>query len=195
MTKIAVFASGNGSNFQALVDAVQQGKLAAEIKLLVCDRPGALCLTRAEQTGIPTFTFSPRKFGSKAEYETLILNKLRELEVEYLVLAGYMRLIGPTLLEEYPGRIINIHPSLLPAFRGKDAIGQALAAGVRVTGVTIHYVDAGMDTGPIIAQQAVEVAQGETRESLEQKIHAVEHGLYPKVLQEIFEARRDSHDH
>src|SRR5690606_17929765 len=109
----------------------------------------------------------------------------RELDVEWIVLAGYMRLIGDVLLAAFPNRIINIHPSLLPAFPGKDAIGQAMDHGVKVTGVTVHYVDAGMDTGTIIAQQAVEVVEG-NRVQTEERIHAVEHALYPKALQQLF---------
>ena len=190
MTKIAVFASGQGSNLQALIDAIEAGQLEADISLVVCDRPGAYCLTRATNGNIPTLVFNPRSYGNKADYESMIQNKLQELGVEYLVLAGYMRLIGPTLLDSYPQRIINIHPSLLPLFPGKDGIGQALASGVKVTGVTIHYVDEGMDTGPIIAQRVVIVSENETRESLEKKIHAVEHRLYPQVLQEVLRKRR-----
>lgn len=190
MTKIAVFASGNGTNLQAIIDAVRRGELAASIELVVCDRLGAYCLTHAREAGIPYFMFYPRKYPSKAAYEELILQQLMEAGVEYIVLAGYMRIIGPTLLNAYPKRIINIHPSLLPSFPGKDAIGQALAAGVPLTGVTIHYVDEGIDTGPIIAQRPVFIDPGETRESLEPKIHAVEHEFYPQVLQEIITQRR-----
>ena len=194
MTNIAVFASGNGSNLGALIRAVQSGELHAQIKLVVSDNPEAYCLERARKARLSCFTFYPRKYPDKATYEGLILRQLRELNVEYIVLAGYMRLIGPTLLDAFPERIINIHPSLLPAFPGKDAIGQALAAGVPRTGVTIHYVDEGMDTGPIIAQRPVAIDPGETRESLAEKIHAVEHELYPRVLQEIFTKRRESLD-
>lgn len=190
MTKIAVFASGNGTNLQAIIDAVRRGELAASIELVVCDRLGAYCLTRAREAGIPYFMFYPRKYPSKAAYEELILHQLTEAGVEYIVLAGYMRIIGLTLLNAYPQRIINIHPSLLPSFPGRDAIGQALDAGVPLTGVTIHYVDEGIDTGPTIAQRPVFIDPGESRESLEQKIHAVEHELYPQVLQEIFTQRR-----
>lgn len=194
MIKIAVFASGNGSNLGALIRAVESRELDAQIKLVVSDNPEAYCLERARQARLSCFTFYPRKYPDKATYEGLILRQLRELNVEYIVLAGYMRLIGPTLLAAFPERIINIHPSLLPAFPGKDAIGQALAAGVPRTGVTIHYVDEGMDTGPIIAQWPVTIDPGETRESLAEKIHAVEHELYPRVLQEIFTKRRESLD-
>lgn len=194
MTNIAVFASGNGSNLGALIRAVQSGELHAQIKLVVSDNPEAYCLERARKARLSCFMFYPHMYPSKAVYEELILRQLRELNVEYIVLAGYMRLIGPTLLAAFPERIINIHPSLLPAFPGKDAIGQALAAGVPRTGVTIHYVDEGMDTGPIIAQWPVTIDPGETRESLAEKIHAVEHELYPRVLQEIFTKRRESLD-
>ncbi len=132
----------------------------AEISLLVCDKPEARAVGRANYHHIPCFAFFQRKHMSQKEaFEKEILKKLEEYEIDYVILAGYMRLIGPTLLEAYGGKIINIHPSLLPSFPGKDAVGQALEAGVKVTGVTIHYVDAGMDTGPIIAQEAVVVSE------------------------------------
>ncbi|WP_419959809.1 phosphoribosylglycinamide formyltransferase [Psychrobacillus sp. BM2] len=186
VTKFAVFASGSGTNFQAIYDAVQVGNLAGEVVLVVTDMPGAFVVERAEKAGIDILAIKPASFPSKAAYEQVILEKLRELDVEWIVLAGYMRLIGDVLLEAFPNRIINIHPSLLPAFPGKDAIGQAMGHGVKVTGVTVHYVDAGMDTGNIIAQQAVEVVEG-NREQTEERIHAVEHALYTKALQQLFE--------
>lgn len=186
MTKIAVFASGQGSNLQALIDASAKGELPARIELVVSDSRGCYALTRAEEAAIETLVLRPADYGSRSHYEAVILEKLLELKIEYLVLAGFMRLIGPTLLERYPERIINIHPSLLPLFPGKDAIGQALAAEVTETGVTIHYVDEGMDTGPIIAQERIPVNPGEDRRSLEGRIHALEHRLYPKVLKQIF---------
>lgn len=185
MKKLAIFASGSGTNFQAIVDAVKEGRLKAEICLLVCDKPEAYAVERAKKEGIPQFVFRARDYADKAAYETAILEELKARDIDFIALAGYMRLIGPTLLEAYEGRIVNIHPSLLPAFPGKDAIGQAFAAGVKVSGVTIHYVDEGMDTGPIIAQKAVELSENETRESLEEKIHAIEHQLYPAVLQKL----------
>ncbi|MEK0291122.1 phosphoribosylglycinamide formyltransferase [Caldifermentibacillus hisashii] len=185
MKNIAIFASGNGSNFQALVDAVKVGTLQANIALLVCDRPGAYVIERAEAEHIPVFLFNPKQYQHKAAYETIILAKLVEMNIEFIALAGYMRLIGPTILKHYEGKIVNIHPSLLPAFPGLDAIGQSLQAGVKQTGVTIHYVDEGMDTGKIIAQQAVPISVDETRESLQVKIQAVEHQLYPATLQKL----------
>ncbi|QED46454.1 phosphoribosylglycinamide formyltransferase [Cytobacillus dafuensis] len=186
MKNIAVFASGSGSNFQAIIDEVKKGELQANLKLLVCDKPNAFCIERATNEDIPYFTFSAKDYAGKEEYENEILKKLKENKIEFIVLAGYMRLIGPILLKEFEGRIVNIHPSLLPAFPGKDAIGQALNANVKKSGVTIHFVDEGMDTGPIIAQQEVDIDSAETRESLQEKIHEIEHQLYPAVLKKLF---------
>jgi phosphoribosylglycinamide formyltransferase 1 len=186
MRQIAIFASGSGSNFQALVDAVQGGTLKANIKLLVCDQPGAFVIQRAQSAGIPVFVFRAKDYENKQAFEQEILNELAHLGVDFIVLAGYMRLIGPTLLESFGGRIVNIHPSLLPSFPGKDAIGQAIDGGVKITGVTIHYVDAGMDTGEIIAQEIVRVTTGETKQSLQDKIQHVEHHLYPTTLNHLF---------
>ncbi|GAA0345072.1 phosphoribosylglycinamide formyltransferase [Bacillus carboniphilus] len=190
MKNIAIFASGSGSNFQAIVDAVKNGTLEANVELLVCDKPGAFVIDRAEIESIPSFVFLPKSFTNKEEYERVILEELQEKQIDFIVLAGYMRLIGPTLLEAYEGRIVNIHPSLLPAFPGKDAIGQALDAKVKVSGVTVHYVDAGMDTGPVIAQEQVELSENETKESLQAKIHEIEHHLYPAVIQQILQHER-----
>ncbi|PEJ59657.1 MULTISPECIES: phosphoribosylglycinamide formyltransferase [unclassified Bacillus (in: firmicutes)] len=186
MKKIAVFASGNGSNFQAILDATLSGELNAEVKLLVCDRPNAYCIERANQANIPSFNFTAKDYESKEQYEGKIIAHLKELNVEFIVLAGYMRLIGSTILDSFPGKIVNIHPSFLPLFPGKDAIGQALLAGVESTGVTVHYVDEGMDTGPIIAQEEILIEKGDSKESLEQKVHNVEHVLYVKTLNKLF---------
>lgn len=183
MKKIAVFASGSGSNFQAIIDVIQAGKLDADISLLVCDKPGAFAIDRAKAAGIPSFVFTAKDYPSKDHYEEEILAQLKAYDVEFIVLAGYMRLIGSKLLAAYKGRIVNVHPSLLPAFPGKDAIGQALAAKVKWSGITIHFVDEGMDTGPIIIQERVRLDENETRESLQHKIQKSEHKLYPSVLQ------------
>lgn len=187
-TKIAVFASGSGSNLQAIQEAIHCGLLDAKIELVVTDKPGAFVVSRAKNFGIPVYAFSAKSFESKSAYEAEIVAKLRDLNVEWIVLAGYMRLIGHTLLSAYPNRIVNIHPSLLPSFPGKDAIGQAMEHGVKVTGVTVHFVDEGMDTGPILAQAAVEVVDG-NREETETRIHAVEHELYTKTLKQLFETK------
>ncbi|MEI4831847.1 phosphoribosylglycinamide formyltransferase [Bacillus sp. FJAT-53711] len=185
MSRVAIFASGSGSNFQALVDAVEAGRLDAQLSLLVCDQPSARVARRANDHHVPCFAFSAKDYESKEAFEQEILKKLQESEIDWIILAGYMRLIGPTLLAAYGGRIVNIHPSLLPSFPGKDAVGQAIEAGVKVTGVTIHYVDAGMDTGPIIAQEAVAVSEDDTRESLQKKIQLVEHRLYVDTVKSL----------
>lgn len=192
MTKLAVFASGSGSNFQAIVDSVKAGELDASVALLVCDRPGAYAEERAAAAGILVFAFSPKEYDGKAAFEAAILEQLREHGVELIALAGYMRLIGPTLLKAYEGRIMNIHPSLLPAFPGLDAIGQAFEARVKISGVTIHYVDAGMDTGPIIAQEPVRIEESDTREDVQRKVQAVEHLLYPQTIQNVIKERQRS---
>ena len=186
MKKIAVFASGSGSNFQSILDSIKDGSLQAEIVLLVCDQPTAYVIERAKKENIPTFIFSAKAYDSKTAFETEILNQLQERKAEFIILAGYMRLIGETLLAAYSHKIVNIHPSLLPSFPGKDAIGQAFYAGVKLTGVTVHYVDEGMDTGPIIDQRAVEVKEDDTRETLQKRIQETEHILYPDVLKRIF---------
>ncbi|MFE3575722.1 phosphoribosylglycinamide formyltransferase [Lysinibacillus sp. NPDC059133] len=183
-TKIAVFASGSGSNFQAIQEAIERGELHAKIELVVTDKPSAFVVTRAENYSIPVLALSPKEFSSKADYETAIIEALHERHVEWIVLAGYMRLISEVLLTAYPQHIVNIHPSLLPAFPGKDAIGQAMEHGVKITGVTVHFVDEGMDTGPIIAQAAVQVVDND-REATETAVHKEEHVLYTKALQQL----------
>ncbi|WP_252504256.1 phosphoribosylglycinamide formyltransferase [Sporosarcina sp. Marseille-Q4943] len=182
--RIAVFASGSGSNFEALEHACREGELDAEIVLVMTDKPASFVIERARQTDIRVVALEPKAFPSKEAYEEAVLSILREEGVEWIVLAGYMRLIGKTLLTAYPSRIVNIHPSLLPSFPGKDAIGQAIAHGVKVTGVTVHLVDEGMDTGPILAQAAVPVVEGDA-EKTAQAIHEVEHVIYKETLQKL----------
>lgn len=188
--RLAVFASGNGSNFEAIVTAIREGKLrGAEVSLLVCDKPGAYVLERAKRLGIDSFVFDPKAYAEKALFEREIVARLQQCQIDFIVLAGYMRLVGDVLLQAYEGRMINLHPSLLPAFPGKDAIGQALAYGVKLTGVTVHFVDKGLDTGPIIAQRPVAVEADDTAETLAARIHAHEHELLIEVLQEIVDNR------
>lgn len=190
MKKLAVFASGNGSNFEAVVQATRDGRLPnAEVALLVTDKPAAYAVERAARLNIPVYSFDPKAFPDKAAFETEIVKRLKQDEVELVVLAGYMRLLGDVLLAEYEGRIINLHPSLLPAFAGKDAIGQALAYGVKVTGATVHFVDAGLDSGPIIAQVPVRVEQTDTAETLAARIHQVEHQLLVQAIADILAGR------
>lgn len=184
-TRLAIFASGTGSNYQAIDQAIQTGELDAEIVLLVSDQPGAKVIEKADENQLAKFIFDPKDYQNKCEFETEIVNELQAHQVDWIVLAGYMRLVGPTLLNQYQRRIINIHPSLLPAFPGLDAVGQALDAGVKISGTTIHYVDSGMDTGEIIAQEAVRVESGMTKDELQAEIQKIEHELYPKTIQQL----------
>jgi len=185
MKKIAVFASGNGTNFQAIIDAIENGKLFAEIAVLVTDKPECFAVKRALNHNIPVFSINTNNYTSKEEYEKKIASYLFEKNVSLIVLAGYMRLIGEVLLAAFPNRIINIHPALLPAFPGKNSILQAYNYGVKVFGVTVHYVDEGIDTGKIIAQDSFISVGTETLQEIEQKIHAIEHKLYPKVIKDV----------
>lgn len=189
MLRIAVFASGNGSNFQALAEAIRDGGIPASIELVVCDKPSAYVLERAAKLGIDTYVFRPKQYPKREAYEAEIVAELKRRGIDLIVLAGYMRLITPVLVEPYYGRMINIHPALLPAFPGINSVKQALDYGVKITGVTVHFVDGGMDTGPIIAQRAVEVLPGDTEDSLSARVHAVEHELLPLVVRWIAEGR------
>lgn len=187
-TKIAIFASGNGSNFEALVSACRKGIIQAEVSLCVCDKPGAYVTERARRNNISVLELRPKSFSSKEEYEKTILEVLEKERVEWICLAGYMRIIGKVILEAYEGRIINIHPSLLPAFPGVDAIGQALNYGVKVFGVTVHFVDHTLDGGKIISQIAIPY-DGEDREILETMVHAHEHALYIQTMSQLINAK------
>lgn len=187
--RIAVFASGSGSNFQALAEAVRDGGMPAEIALLVCDKPAAPVVRRAETLGVPTFLFDPKTYASREAYEEEIVGRLIEEGVELIVLAGYMRIITDVLVKPYYGRMINVHPSLLPAFPGMRAVRQALEYGVKLTGATVHFVDGGLDSGPILAQQAVEIRDGDTEETLTERVHAAEHELLPRAVRWIAEGR------
>ncbi|MBA4543353.1 MULTISPECIES: phosphoribosylglycinamide formyltransferase [Thermoactinomyces] len=189
---IAVFASGNGSNFQALVESSRRENWPLPISLLICDRPGAKVLDRARACEVEAICVNPKAFPDKKAYEESVLAHLRQRKIEWIVLAGYMRLIGPTLLQAFPKRIVNIHPSLLPAFPGLNAIEKAFSYPVKVSGVTVHYVDEGIDTGPILAQQPVAIEEGDTLESFERKIHLAEHQLYPRVIQALIDGGKKS---
>ena len=182
--KIAVFASGYGSNFEAIAKAAAEGRIDAEVVLMVCDKPGARVCEVARHMGIDSFVFSPKDYASKAEFESEIVARCRAAGVELICLAGYMRIVGPTLLEAYRGRIINLHPSLLPSFKGAHAIEQALEFGVKVYGATIHYVDETLDGGRIIAQRAVPY-EGSDIDELTAAIHAVEHDLYIYTINKL----------
>jgi phosphoribosylglycinamide formyltransferase-1 len=185
MKRLVVFASGNGSNYAALQAVIAAGELAAQIVCVVCDHVDAYVLTRAQADGVPVIVINYRDYPDKAAAERAIVTQLPPLDL--VILAGYMRIIGDTLLAAYPKRIINLHPALLPSFPGRNGILDAYNYGVRITGVTVHYVDAGIDSGEIIAQQAVPIAPKQSLPALEAAIHAAEHQLLPRVVSDLIE--------
>jgi len=221
--RLAVLASGSGSNLQAIIDQLHRpevvvrdlsedvpeigdavrsgepdrvtwqpvipGEPRMEVVLVLSDVPEAFALTRARRAGIPTRVLVPRDFASREEHDLALVSALCEAEPDLVVLAGYMRLLSPAVIRAFPYRIINLHPALLPSFPGTSAIQDALRYGVKITGVTVHFVDEGMDTGPIIAQEAVRVEEGDTEETLATRIHAVEHRLLPDTIR-LFAAGR-----
>src|SRR5690606_9605809 len=187
--RVAVFASGNGSNFQAIIDRVEAGELDVKLELLVCDRPGARAVERAAAHGVDAFVFRPKDYPDRESYERIILAELERRKVDLVVLAGFMRLLTPVLVDAYAGRMINIHPALLPSFEGGHPVRDALAYGVKVTGVTVHFVTLDMDAGPLIAQEAVPVLEEDSEDTLAARIHAAEHELLPRVIGWIREGR------
>ncbi len=181
--RLGVLASGRGSNLQSILEAIGRGDLSARVAVVISNKKEAQALERAAQYQVPALFLDPSHYLSREAYDTAILQQLKEYRVELIVLAGYMRLVTRTLIEPYHDRIINIHPSLLPAFPGMHAHRQALEYGVRVSGCTLHFVDEEMDHGPIVAQAAVPVFEGDTEEQLSERILAEEHRLLPQVLQ------------
>lgn len=180
--RFAIFASGNGSNFESIVEQVKDQVIPGELAYLFTDQESAYVIERAKNQHIPYYVFPKTKEMSKDKYEAHILNFLKEEEIELIILAGYMRIIGSTLLKAYPNRMINLHPSLLPNFPGKHGIYDAFHSEVKETGITIHLVDDGIDTGPIIFQKSLERNEEETLEELENRIHSLEHRYYPKII-------------
>lgn len=182
--RLAVFASGSGSNYEAIAKACSEGVIDAEVVLLVCDKPGAYVLERAKRYGTECFAFNPKEYGSREAYETVLATMLDERDVDFVCLAGYMRIVGRVLLERYERRIVNIHPSLLPSFKGAHAIQDAVDYGVKLFGVTTHFVDETLDGGRIIDQAGV-VYEGSDIEELTNIIHGIEHKLYVKTINKL----------
>ena len=182
--RLGVLGSGRGSNFKAICRAIDAGTLPAEVRVVLSDQPAARILELGKQRGARTECLTPATARGKidAATEEQYVRILREEKVDLVILAGFMRIVGPALLAAFPGRILNIHPSLLPKHRGANAAAQALAAGDTVTGCTVHYVDEGVDTGEIIAQREVPVLPGDTAESLQARIQTAEHELLPSVI-------------
>jgi phosphoribosylglycinamide formyltransferase 1 len=189
VTRLGVLLSGRGSNFLALHDAVRRGELPAEIALVAGNVNGAPGLERARERGLPVAVIPHRGEPDRASHEAKVIGALRGAGVEWVCLAGYMRLLSPGFLAAFPQRVVNVHPSLLPAFPGLDAQAQALAHGVRITGCTVHLVDAGLDSGPIVVQRAVEVLDGDTVETLAARILEQEHLAYPEALRRLLTRR------
>jgi len=186
---IAVFASGRGTNFSAIARAVKKGKIKANLALLVCDNPKAKVIARAKRQGVKIALVERKNFSSKQEFEAKIIKHLEENKIDLIVLAGFMRLLSPEFVRRYYGKILNIHPALLPSFKGEQGIKDAFDYGVKITGVTVHFVDEEMDHGPIILQEAVKIKEADTLESLEAKIHKVEHKIYPEAIKLFIEGR------
>lgn len=189
MLKIGVLASGRGSNFQALIDAIESGKIIAEIKLLIVDNPDAYAIERAKKHSIEYLYIDPSKYSTKTAYYSEIANQLKTREVELVVLAGFMRVVQKPLLDVYPNRIMNIHPALLPSFPGLHGQRDAVDYSVRISGCTVHFVDEGVDTGPVIIQAVVAVSPDDNEDILSKRILALEHKIYPEAVRLYAEGR------
>jgi phosphoribosylglycinamide formyltransferase-1 len=182
---IGVLCSGNGTNLQAILNACRSGRLKARVAVVLSDKPNAYALVRARRAGAPAQVVEPKEFGSRAAYERRVIQVLDAHRVRLVCLAGFMRILSPVFVRHFHGRILNVHPALLPAFPGAHAVRDALARGVRVTGVTVHLVDEQVDHGPIVLQEAVSVAPGDTEASLLRKLHRIEHRLYPQAIRQV----------
>lgn len=183
--KIGVLISGSGTNLQAILDEASAGRLPVEVVLVVSSRPDAFGIERAHRAGVPTLVMNREVYADPVQADERIVAALRAEGAEYVVMAGYMRRLTPALLDAYPDRVLNLHPALLPSFKGAHAIQDAWDAGVKVTGVTVHFANEDYDRGPIVAQLPVTVREDDTRETLEARIHDAEHWLYPHVLGEV----------
>lgn len=187
--RIGVLASGRGSNLQAIIDAIEAGKLDCRLAVVVSDRADARALERARKHGAEAVFLDPKAYGSREAFDQAVLAVLAEHRVELVCLAGYMRVLSPAFVRALPGQIMNIHPALLPSFPGLHAQRQALRHGVKISGATVHFVDEGVDTGPIICQAAVPVGEDDTEETLAARILAEEHQLYPRAIRLFAEGR------
>jgi len=178
----AVLASGRGSNLKVIIEAVKAGKITGQLKLVISDKKEAYALTHAREAGIPALYINPKEYSDRA-FDRAVVERLREFKIDFVVLAGFMRLLSSYFIQEYPNKILNIHPSLLPSFKGTHAIKDAFDFGVRVTGPTVHFVVDEVDSGVIILQEPVRIDPHDTLESLEAKIHEAEHRIYPQAIE------------
>ncbi len=191
--RIGVLLSGSGTNLQAILDAVEDG-LPVEVVQVISSRPDAFGIQRAERAAIPVCVLDRSVYADPQAADERIVDEMRSAGAEYLVMAGYMRKLTPVVLNAFPDRVLNLHPALLPSFKGAHAIQDAWEAGVKVTGVTVHFANEDYDKGPIVAQRAVPVLETDTIDSLEERIHATEHVLYPEVLRLLAEGRVSIND-
>jgi phosphoribosylglycinamide formyltransferase-1 len=187
--RLAVLISGRGSNLQAMIDAIRDGRLRAEIAIVISNVADAPGLERAKAAAVPCRVMPHREYSSRSDYDQAVIDVLRGYGVDLVCLAGFMRLLSPTFLDAFPRRVVNIHPSLLPAFPGVDAQRQAFNHGVKITGVTVHLVDAALDAGPIVMQRAVAVHDDDTAETLAARILEEEHRIYPEAIQRVLDGR------
>lgn len=187
--KLGVLLSGSGTNLQAIIDRIEAGTLDASIELVVSSRMDAYGLKRAEKHGLQTLTLSKEMYADPITADEVIAAELKMHEVDYVIMAGYMRMVHAPILMSFPNRVVNLHPALLPSFKGAHAIQDAYDYGVKVTGVTVHFADDKYDCGPIIAQRALVVEEGWTVDELEEHIHEIEHVLYPDTIQLLAEGR------
>ena len=186
---LGVLCSGRGTDLQSIIDAIDAGTLDAEISIVLADKPDAMALKRAEKAGIRNVCVNRKEYEDRESFERVLVSELRKSGVTLVVLAGFMRILSPYFVHEYSGRIMNIHPALLPSFGGAHAHRDVLAYGVKVSGCTVHFVDEGMDSGPIILQAAVPVLEGDTEETLGARVLEQEHIIYPKAIQLYVEGR------
>ncbi|MFQ4141088.1 phosphoribosylglycinamide formyltransferase [Chlorogloeopsis sp. ULAP02] len=180
--RLGILASGNGSNFEAIANAIQEGQLNAQIQVLIYNQPDAYAAVRAANWGVPSVFLNHREYNTREDLDRQIVQTLRQYDVEFVVMAGWMRLVTQVLIDAFPHRIINIHPSLLPSFKGVRAVEQALAAGVKITGCTVHLVSLEMDSGPILIQAAVPIMPDDTPEKLHARIQVQEHQILPQAI-------------
>lgn len=193
--KLAILASGSGSNAQTMFDAVKSGILDADIRILICNRPQAKVLERAKIANIPHICIDHTQYASRQEYDAVVAKTIKEYGADTIAMAGYMRMVTPEFLNEFAGRVINIHPAVLPSFPGIHGAKDAVEYGVKVSGCSVHFVTAEMDAGPIIIQAIVPCLQNDSPESLQKRIHAVEHKIYIQALQWLAEERLSVKDH
>lgn len=187
--KLAILVSGNGSNLQAIIDSIESGKLNARIVVVISNNPGAYALTRASSHGIPVVIHENHGYANRSEYDTAVVKILREHDADLVILAGFMRILSDVMVNAFPNAIMNIHPALLPAFPGLHAQQQALDYGVRFSGCTVHFVDSGTDTGPIILQAVVPIEQDDTEKTLSARIQTKEHTIFPEAIRFFCEGK------